>query len=110
MWIPALDSATTPGPVPGPAPAAAPVPVRDLPGRPAPPPAKPGPAPGRTPDPPPRAPGDLERRLNALLEAAGLGVRVRLFRPPPGEPRVVVRRAAGFLPGSPGLSSREHLG
>ncbi len=74
MWIPALDSATTPGPVPGP------------------------------------APGDLERRLNALLEAAGLGVRVRLFRPPPGEPRVVLRRAAGFLPGTPGLPSREHLG
>ena len=85
MWIPALDPLAMPSPATGPAPGAEP--VAELPGAPGLPPATPDPAPpAEEPAAPTPSPGDLaaiEERLNALLEAAGLGIRVRLLGPLP---------------------------
>jgi len=96
MWIPALDSLAMPSPATGPVPAPGAEPVAELPGAPELPPATPDPAPpAEEPAAPTPSPGDLaaiEEKLNALLEAAGLGIRVRLLGPlPEGAEEVALR-------------------
>ncbi len=96
MWIPALDPATVPSPGLEPAPVPGTEPVEELPGAPkapAPPEEEP-PAPSEDGAPDTAA---LEERLNALLEAAGLGIRVRLLGPVPEGLEETIRRAGSAV-------------